>query len=499
MSARLTRSRGSAAPIAPAVPIRGGNRDRRGPTPTPASTRGGGRASGGGTVSVGARAPFVPLDPVLPLVAPLPPPPAGAASTPDPASEISPQISSFITQAIMDGIAALQAPRNGMPPLPTAPGYNVPTPSINLGASFNRVAAMASPAAPPLFREALFSPFHGGSPAPTPGSGGGGSTMGQWDRSKMLKNYKEKLEGSKLLWSATTSITKLNEAFKVIGPIIMRDARTWGDPRQQMDWAWSAFQELTPIMMWEAFTLNAHEDIGLASTLEDLIQLLAKHLFKQHLNPDSSRRQFEAFSFEYRTTYLQSMAMELLSLAKTGCVSGALYVDKVLEMASKCPAATTIRDFWKVGEGATYLTQMGMHAFNADPTSLDALGRRMLHFLERVQTLLPALVEKVPPTAPVIAALRGGKGSIPFPCKNCGLSTHYWNQCPLPYKPDFPRCTHAICVSRNKFLGHTLETCFNEHPDLRIKKRGDREQMPGSPSKRARFEAETEGTDPADR
>ena len=501
MSSLLTRSRGTAAPVnPPALPARTA-RSRGVPVAsTPALAGGGGRGRARGRSNIPASTVALPTlsEQAVTLEAPIPPQLAGQALIQDPVSEVSPQITSFINQAISDGLAALQATREREQPPPAAPGYQFPTPSLNLGASFSRVATTTTPA-PPIFGGALFSPFYGGTPSTmTPVLGGGGASLGHWDRSKTLKSYKEKLEGHKLLWSLTTPITKLNEAFKLIGPIIMRDARTLGDSRLQMDWTWSAFQELTPTLMWEAFTLNAQEDILRVTTLDDLLQLLAQHLFKHHLNPESARRQFESFSFEYRTTYLQSMAMELLSLAKTSFVSGILYVDKVIAMSAKCPVGNTIRDFWKVGEGATYIARMGRQAFMADPVSLDALGRQMLQFLERVQSLLPALVdkvEKVNPITPtdVIGALNGGNRR--FPCKNCDATSHGWQRCPLPYKLDFPRCTYAVCVSRNKSLGHTLDQCFQAHPELlrerQVRKEG-RDATPGSPSKKARFAPEGE-------
>ena len=379
---------------------------------------------------------------------------------------------------------------------------------MNLNPSFHLAAL--PPALPPAASMATLgfmpdlSPFRGrhqpsNGPIPVTATditgggvhGGGGGTPK--DSAKTIKGYRDKLELNKLLWTSNSPVTKLNEALKLIGPIIVRDALTFMEPSQQLDWIWTSFQELTPPLMWEGFILKTQLEVASVQSVEALLSLFSRQLFQSHLNPGSARAQFEAYVFDSRTTNLEEMAVALLSLARTAFIPTQHYVKKVIDATRSSSVGTVIQNYWRVGEGATALTGLGVHAYSFDPWSLAETGRQMLQFLQRVQSTLPPISDAVP----AITALGGSnllpQGFPPRSCKNCGNTAHRWQQCNLPYSDAFPRCTNNNCVRRNKFLGHTLEQCFNEHPELStrrnpaVKKR--RQEGSESPTKKVKIAA----------
>jgi hypothetical protein len=428
----------------------------------------------------------------------IPGPLAPASPAPPTFNPIDPTLLNFIQRAITDGLARIGVSGSGstLPAATPAPDLGQPLPgvtpaAVNLTSSF---AAVASPL-PTSSRMLVASPFATIIPPSGSGQRGGGGTAGivpgNRDRSKAWKVYVEKLSSTNLTITATAAVTTLNETFLTVAPMILQDALECTDLRAQLDWIWNAFKHLTPRVMWDSFVLKSSSSIGLVRSTDDLLDLLARHLFKEASNPTAARQQFDSWSFDYRSKYLETLAMELLTLAQAGFLSPDTYVNRVILLLARTPVATVVNNYWKLEAGANYLDSLGLQAFNYDKAVLQQTGQHMLMYLGKVQTLLPALqsISTTTPQPGIVAAVSSTGTGIP--CKNCHRTGHRWQDCDKPYSASFPRCANATCIAKNKHLGHLVVDCWIEHPELRErrKKRGASRSppAPASPSKRGKL------------
>ena len=338
----------------------------------------------------------------------------------------------------------------------------------NLTNQFNQFArqpGVATPTTQGIIRTAsMSSPFH------HLGSTVGGKPL---EFSKASKAYIEKLSRAGLTISISQGVPELFQAFSLIMPVIQADAGCHATTREQCEWIYRAVGEIVPFTMWSTFELRAKAELQAVTSMDELVAVMGKYLFKVDSSPAAAKSAFENFKLSpHHATQLAHGAAQQLNRCRQGFLGATAFVDGCVSMLSGFPEVitTTVNSYWKVGQGASLLAHHGIqaHIFNEDV--LTDIGIHMLEFLEKVQLLVPrGLLPSKPPSParpPVPPIAVGAMGAFRGSCLNCREQGHAWRSCTLARREDFPICTHTVCVTKDRHIGHSLSRCFVEHPEL---------------------------------